>query len=158
MSRKGDKWYDGTGSLIDKCGLILTNWHVVQKADEVSIIFKPKDGVELEDAPYYNAKVLSVNKNLDLALLQIPKPPRNLKIIPVGTSKFVNVGSKVHAIGHPNGLYWSYTQGYISQVRKNLSGNMQAHSTQRMLFKLKHQLIQETRVVLYLMIMEKWLV
>ena len=41
-----------------------------------------------------------------------------MKIIPVGTSKFVNVGSKVHAIGHPNGLYWTYTQGYISQVRK----------------------------------------
>ena len=118
MSKEGDKWYDGTGSLIDKCGLVLTNWHVVENADKVNIIFKPEAGVELKDAPYYSAKVLSSNKNLDLALLQISNPPKNLKIIPIGTSKFANVGSKVHAIGHPNGLYWSYTQGYISQVRK----------------------------------------
>ena len=46
MSKEGDKWYDGTGSLIDKCGLVLTNWHVVENADKVNIIFKPEAGVE----------------------------------------------------------------------------------------------------------------
>ncbi len=118
-SRQGKKWYDGTGSLIDKCGIILTNWHVVEKAEEIQIVFKPKSGVPLDKSPYYKGRVLSVNKGLDLALVQIFNPPKNLKVIPLGSSKFANVGSKVHAIGHPNGLYWSYTQGYISQVRKN---------------------------------------
>jgi hypothetical protein len=55
----------------------------------------------------------------DLALIQLRRAPSNLTTLRLGEQQSIEVGSAVHAIGHPEGLYWTYTQGVISQVRAN---------------------------------------
>ena len=67
----------------------------------------------------YSAKLIKVNKTKDLAMLEVEKLP--LKLKPVKYGKFIKVrpGQTSFAIGHPEGLLWSFTSGMISQVRPN---------------------------------------
>ena len=107
----------GTGSIIDEKGSILTNWHVVEGYETVAVIFKPPLGIELEKADVYKADVLKIDQITDLALLKISDPPSNLSPIPLGSLEDIEIGADAHAIGHPTGESWTYTQGIISQVR-----------------------------------------
>jgi len=109
----------GAGSLIDNDGFIITNLHVVEGARFVEVIQKPDGNKQLNDAPRYWAEVLFINKKNDLALIKASGLPKNISIVPLGFLKDVNVGEEVHAIGHPQGLFWSYTKGVVSQIRNN---------------------------------------
>jgi len=62
---------EGSGSILDKEGHVLTNWHVIQGYDRVAIFFKPKKDVELKGEQPYFAKVIKVDQVTDLALLKI---------------------------------------------------------------------------------------
>ena len=108
----------GSGSIINKdIGAILTNWHVVQKAKQVGVIFKT-DG-EIKKSDVYVAEVISYDATKDLAILmlkgKVPDDVNELKL----SNKLPEVGSDVHAIGHPGSLSWTYTRGYVSQIRPN---------------------------------------
>jgi len=112
----------GSGSVILKdIGAIITNWHVIQNAKVVGIIFK-KDG-EIKKSDVMVADVIGYDATKDLAVLRlsgkVPDDVNELKL----SNKLPEVGSDVHAIGHPGSLSWTYTKGYVSQIRKNYKWN-----------------------------------
>lgn len=96
----------GSGFLISEDGLILTNNHVVEKADEISI--KTTDGVE------YEAKVVGRDPKTDIALLQIKTNGKVPKAAKLGDSEAIRVGDWVIAVGNPFGLGNTVTAGIIS--------------------------------------------
>jgi S1-C subfamily serine protease len=114
----------GTGSIINKKGLILTNWHVIEGVKEVQVWFKPKELEKMDERillnqPHYTAKVIKINKRKDLALIQLNVPPKTLKPITFGKLSSVPIGSTVYAIGHPKGETWTFNSGMVSQIRPN---------------------------------------
>ena len=108
----------GSGSIISEQGHIVTNWHVVGDKSRVGIIFKAK-GVNIKSATVYPADVLRFDELADLALVKVRRPPRNLTVLKMGTLDNVRIGMRVHAIGHPSGESWTYTQGVVSQVHQS---------------------------------------
>src|SRR5579871_121472 len=97
----------GSGFILDKQGLILTNNHVIANAQRVE--------VTLSDKHKYKATVLTVDKNHDLALLKINAP--NLTPAVLADSQNLIVGQRVYAIGNPFGLSGTMTRGIISAIR-----------------------------------------
>jgi S1-C subfamily serine protease len=109
----------GSGALVTRSGHIVTNLHVVGANSEVKVIFPPADpSMKPTKADAIVAKVIKRNELKDLALLKIPKTPPNARPIVLSKSK-IAVGDDVHAIGHPRNQLWSYTRGYVSQIRQN---------------------------------------
>ena len=106
----------GTGAIISSKGHILTNWHVINGADEIEIAIHPS--YEFDDIieNFFKARVIKQDMTRDLALLKIDQPLPQVKVLRL--SKVVaDVGEEVHAIGHPDMEIWSYTKGYVSQKR-----------------------------------------
>jgi S1-C subfamily serine protease len=97
----------GSGFLLDKQGHILTNNHVINNAQRVE--------VTLSDKHKYKATVVGVDKNHDLALLQINAP--NVQPATLANSQNLIVGQRVYAIGNPFGLQGTMTRGIISAIR-----------------------------------------
>jgi S1-C subfamily serine protease len=97
----------GSGFILDKQGHILTNNHVIDNAQRVE--------VTLSDKHKYKATVVVVDKNHDLALLQINAP--NLVPATLSESTGLVVGQRVYAIGNPFGLSGTMTRGIISAIR-----------------------------------------
>jgi S1-C subfamily serine protease len=122
----------GSGSLISSGGEILTNWHVVRGYPEVGVVFKPREeGRELKPTDLVRAKVIKIDEVSDLALLKVLSTPKNITPMKLGNKTAAQVGSDVHAIGHPNGQAWTYTKGIISQLRQGYKWSSQ--------LKVKHQ-------------------
>jgi S1-C subfamily serine protease len=111
--------YFGSGSIIKESGLILTNWHVVQKAKVVKVFQKPGNFKKIDKSKALVADIIKINETMDLALLQLRNIPLNITPIKLGEIEDVIIASEVHAIGHPQGNNWSYTKGTISQVRSD---------------------------------------
>ena len=113
----------GSGFVINQKGKlrIITNWHVIDKADSLSVWLKPDKMVDedylITKVESFGAKIIKVNKTKDLAMLQVEKLP--IKVKPVSYGKFdkVKPGQTSFAIGHPEGLLWTFTSGMVSQVR-----------------------------------------
>ena len=97
----------GSGFILNKDGLILTNNHVINNAQRVE--------VTLSDKHKYKATVVGVDKNHDLALLQITAP--NIQPATLANSQGLTVGQRVYAIGNPFGLQGTMTRGIISAIR-----------------------------------------
>jgi S1-C subfamily serine protease len=97
----------GSGFILDKSGLILTNDHVIDNADRVE--------VTLSDKHQYKAQVIGVDPGHDLALLRINAP--NLVPATLAQSNDLVVGQMVYAIGNPFGLSGTMTRGMISAMR-----------------------------------------
>jgi hypothetical protein len=109
----------GSGTIISSDGQILTNWHVLGGADWAGIVLKPKqDGTKITKADIRYAKVIKVDEVADLALLKLVAPPVGLKPVELGAGDLIQVGADVHVIGHPTGEMWTYTKGFVSQIRK----------------------------------------
>ena len=114
----------GAGFLIDKAGLILTNWHVIDKADQVAVWTLPDDGapseyVLFEELDPMIGTVVATNKLEDLAIIKVNNIPQKINPVTLGSIKDIRIGDKVYAIGHPEGLPWTFTDGTVSQIRKN---------------------------------------
>ena len=119
---KDDKFTDvaiGTGAIISSEGYVLTNWHVIAGQQVGIIFFKPAVGTEPSDQNAYGAKLIAQDSVADLALLKIVKAPAGLIPLKLGDIANVQVAEDIHIIGHPHGLFWSYSTGVISQVRDN---------------------------------------
>ena len=95
----------GSGFIIDENGHIVTNNHVVQGADKIKVILK--------DKREFDAKIVGLDPNTDLALIKIT-PDNHLPIIEFGNSDTLKVGEWVVAIGNPFGLAHTVTAGIIS--------------------------------------------
>jgi len=124
----------GTGSLISRDGYVVTNYHVIENNlnGDIEIYTKPKNP-ERKVGDKYIAKVELINPSSDLAILKLNNLPKSISPIPVGSYQDIKIGDEVHAIGHPNNLYWSYTKGVVSQIRQNyawkFSSNQQRTAT-----------------------------
>ena len=120
FDRKGSKSPDrkvtaqGSGFVIDgKEGLIVTNNHVIDGADEIVINFN--DGTKLTVE-----KILGKDSKTDLALLKVT-PKRPLAQVPFGSSDSLKVGDWVMAIGNPFGLGGSVSVGIISAKQRDIN-------------------------------------
>jgi S1-C subfamily serine protease len=100
----------GTGSVIDDQGHILTNNHVVEGADVVT--------VSLGGNKTYPARVVGGDPDTDLAVIQITGAREALKVVPMGDSDRLSVGQKVLAIGNPFGFDRTLTTGVISGLQR----------------------------------------
>ena len=112
----------GSGFIINKNGKkIVTNWHVIRDADQVHVWLKPNKMVDedylINNVTSYTAKIISVNKKKDLALLDVKGVPYKIKPIKYGKFENLKIGEELFAIGHPAGLLWSFTDGRVSQLR-----------------------------------------
>ena len=95
----------GSGVIVSKEGHIVTNNHVLNGTDDVT--------VQLSDGREQKAKIVGTDGQIDLAVLKIDLP--NLIPLPIGDSDKVRVGQIVMAIGNPFGLDESVSQGIIAQ-------------------------------------------
>ncbi len=109
----------GSGSLISPAGEIITNWHVVEGEEQVSVVFFPAQAMPSpEDYIVVPAKVAATDETKDLALLQLGSPPPpDAKLMILGEVENLQVGDDTHAIGHPHSYAWTYTKGYVSSFR-----------------------------------------
>jgi serine protease Do len=96
----------GSGFIVEKSGLVLTNNHVVAGADEVL--------VRLGDNRQFSAKVLGSDPATDVAVVKLDKAPKDLQVATLGDSDHVRVGDYVLAIGNPLGLGQTVTMGIVS--------------------------------------------
>ncbi len=103
----------GSGFILNKDGLILTNNHVIDNAQRVE--------VTLSDKHQYKATVVTVDKGHDLALLKINAPNLVPATLAESSSNLV-VGQRVYAIGNPFGLSGTMTRGIISAIRSIRGG------------------------------------
>ena len=102
----------GSGFVIDPNGIIVTNNHVIEEADEVEVNFA--DGRTL------TAEVIGRDLKTDLAVLRV-NPPAPLAFVEFGDSNAIRVGDWVMAIGNPFGLGGSVTLGIISARNRNIN-------------------------------------
>jgi len=108
----------GSGFVINHKGLkIITNWHVVETAKNVTICLRTEDLNKVCDTDYYTGKVIKRNKQKDLAMIEVKGLPSSIKPVVYGKYKDVKIGQTAFAIGHPEGLVWTFTNGMISQKR-----------------------------------------
>lgn len=120
----------GTGSIITSDGQIVTNAHVVAKDGraykKLFVYLKPDKLTgsmqdDLKDR--FEAQVVDIDHELDLALLKMKAPPANLPVISFADPDSVDIGDPVVAIGHPEtGGLWTMTTGIVSSVVKDFQG------------------------------------
>lgn len=108
------KGYGGSGFVIDPSGLIVTNYHVVQDAFEITITFS--DGKTLP------GKTLSASRLADLALVKV-EPAHPLAAAAWGDSDLVRVGDEVFAAGDPFGVGLSLTGGIVSALDRDIQNS-----------------------------------
>ena len=102
----------GSGFVWDKAGHIVTNYHVIQGADQAQ--------VTMADQSSWKAELVGVAPEKDLAVLKITAPAERLTPIPVGTSDNLLVGQSVFAIGNPFGLDQTLTTGIVSALGREI--------------------------------------
>lgn len=108
----------GSGSIIDKRGYVLTNYHVVKDAYKLYI--------NLYDGSQYFGEVVGKDRENDLAVVKFDPKGKNLITVPFGESTGLKVGQKVLAIGNPFGYDRTLTTGIVSGLGRPVrtSGNL----------------------------------
>jgi S1-C subfamily serine protease len=102
----------GTGFIWDERGHIVTNYHVIQGGDAAR--------VTLADQSSYSAKLVGAFPDRDLAVLRIDAPRDKLLPIAIGSSRELQVGQGVYAIGNPFGLDQTLTRGIVSALNREI--------------------------------------
>lgn len=101
----------GSGFVVDPEGTIVTNFHVVDGAEKIT--------VTLSDGKNYNAQVLGKDPKTDIAIIRI-KAPQALPVAALGDSDRLEVGEWVMAVGNPFGLDHTVTSGIVSAKGRNI--------------------------------------
>jgi S1-C subfamily serine protease len=102
----------GSGFIWDEEGHVVTNFHVIEDAQEVE--------VALADGSRHRARLIGVAPDKDLAVLQIQTKGLKLRPIPIGSSGDLQVGQSVLAIGNPFGLDQTLTRGVVSALGREI--------------------------------------
>ena len=102
----------GSGFVIDPRGYILTNFHVVQGAQTISVM--------LGDRSHYDAKFIGADERNDIALVKIDPKGRALTALAMGDSDSLRVGQRVLAIGNPFGFQSTLTTGVVSALGRTV--------------------------------------
>lgn len=103
----------GSGVIISNDGYIVTNNHVVEGADELT--------VTLNDNREYSARIIGTDKTTDLALIKVSA--KDLPTLPIGDSNNLKVGEWVLAVGNPFNLNSTVTAGIVSAKARSLGAN-----------------------------------
>jgi len=111
---------EGSGFVWDTEGHIVTNYHVVQDAETVRVIFA--DGASLE------AEVIGSDADADLAVLEVKLPASGLQPLVLGDSDALQVGQLTIAIGNPYGQDFTMTTGIVSAVGRTIPANRSSFS------------------------------
>jgi len=114
QGEKIKKGSTGSGVVISEDGYIVTNNHVIDNADELT--------VTLNNQKSYKARVIGFDKKSDIALLKI-EAKEKLQYIPFGDSNNVKIGEWVLAVGNPYNLNSTVTAGIISAKSRDLDGD-----------------------------------
>ncbi|WP_441294107.1 DegQ family serine endoprotease [Aureimonas sp. AU40] len=104
----------GSGVIVDSSGLIVTNNHVIEGADEVR--------VALADGREFDAKILLKDKRADLAVLRI-ESDQPFPVVPIADSDSAEIGDLVLAIGNPFGIGQTVTSGIVSALARTHLGS-----------------------------------
>lgn len=104
----------GSGVIIQKDGFILTNNHVVENAEKIT--------VKLDEKHKISAKIVGTDSKTDLAVIKIDKKGKDYPTLSFGDSKQVKVGDLAIAIGSPFGLTRTMTQGVVSAIGRTQMG------------------------------------
>lgn len=110
----------GSGFVIDEEGHIVTNYHVVQNADEVEVHFQ--SGLKVY------GQVIGEDLDSDLAVIQVDVDPEELNPLALADSNQVRVGQSVVAIGNPFGLSGTMTSGIVSALGRTLQSIRQTET------------------------------
>jgi serine protease Do len=105
----------GSGVIVDPSGLIVTNRHVIEGAQEIHVV--------LADRREFEAKVILSDQRADLAVLRIDAPAERFPILPLGDSDGLQVGDLVLAIGDPFGVGQTVTMGIVSGLARSIGTN-----------------------------------
>jgi len=100
----------GSGFVVDKAGHIVTNYHVIEGADQIEVSFSNQDTLR--------ATLVGSDPSTDLAVLRVETSSRSLTPLVLGNSGVVRVGDPVVAIGNPFGLARTTTAGIVSAVQE----------------------------------------
>ena len=100
----------GSGFVIDKAGHIVTNYHVIEGADQIEVSFSNQDTL--------SATIVGSDPSTDIAVLRVRSSSRGLAPLAFGNSDNVRVGDPVVAIGNPFGLRRTATAGIVSAVQE----------------------------------------
>ena len=117
--------FSGSGFVWDNEGHVVTNYHVIDKAQQVSVAFW-EGGDQLDS---YHANLCHVEqdelKKNDIAVLKVWAPRHRLRPITCGSSSKLRVGDRVYALGSPKELHYSWSHGTVSQFRNNSVASIQ---------------------------------
>ena len=113
----------GSGTVIDKAGHVLTNYHVVEDADQIQVTLGT--GYVDEDA-----KLVGYDAENDIAIVKIDAPADQLFPIRFGSSDQLQVGQRVYALGNPFGLEGTITTGIISNLNRTLPSRVRDRELQ----------------------------
>jgi len=102
----------GSGAVLDKQGHVLTNFHVVDDADQIQVTLASDVSVE--------ATLVGQDKEHDIAVLKIDVPAEHLQPIDMGSSSNLRVGQRVYALGNPFGWDGTLTTGIVSSLNRDL--------------------------------------
>jgi len=102
----------GSGFFWDEQGHIVTNFHVIRGASAAK--------VTLSDQSSFDARLVGVDPDRDLAVLRITAPRERLLPVPMGSSRELLVGQTVYAIGNPFGLDQTLTRGIVSALNREI--------------------------------------
>jgi len=102
----------GSGFIWSSKGYIVTNFHVVYGADSIQVV--------LDDQSTHDARVIGVDPDHDLAVLQVNAAKKQLPPLDIGNSQNLQVGQQVLAIGNPFGLDHTLTTGVVSALGRSI--------------------------------------
>ena len=120
----------GSGFIISSDGYVVTNNHVIDDADEITVVLSDKTGTKLK------AKIVGRDKRTDLALLKI-NHNKPLQFVEFGDSSKVRVGDWAIAIGNPFGLSSTVTTGIISSKSRDIAAMETGMAADRVPFYLQ---------------------
>jgi putative serine protease PepD len=110
----GERVDSGSGIVLSRSGLIVTNDHVVQGAQSITVAL---DG---EEGHTRKATVVGEDPSLDLAVLRINPSGLTLRPLTLASSSGAEVGDAAYAIGNPFGLNWTLTTGIVSALHREI--------------------------------------
>jgi S1-C subfamily serine protease len=102
----------GSGFIWNRQGHIVTNFHVIYGADSIQVV--------LDDQSTHDARIIGVDPDHDLAVLQISGAADTLRPLDIGSSQDLRVGQRVLAIGNPFGLDHTLTTGVVSALGRSI--------------------------------------
>ena len=105
----------GSGVIIKKNGLIVTNFHVIDGGQEIRVV--------LNNNREFKAKIVMVDKNADLALLKIDEESEEFPCIDIRDADELKIGDDVLAIGNPYGIGQSSSRGIVSALASRFGGS-----------------------------------